>query len=127
MGLGSGHLLTSKNTTAAPYPRHCTCKGVLSVGGHGRLDDFQRLSQSGDLEQVQPGTEEQVAELDGLLLDMGDTWGRFPGHSLSGHRKEVFVIVCPDQGRRWASSPGGLGALKRYEGGGAVGYCVALC
>jgi len=38
------------------------------VGGHGGLDDLERLAEGGDLEHVEPGAQEQVGELDGLLL-----------------------------------------------------------
>lgn len=74
------------------------------MSGHGGLDDFQRLAQRGDLEHVQTRAEEQVAELDGLLLNLLHR-GRGRHHCWSGHRTSVGDIVCPDQGRSSASSP----------------------
>jgi len=63
--------LTAKNTTTAPNPSDGTGHAVLPVGSHGGLHDLERLPEGGDLEQVQTGAEQQVAELDGLLLQRG--------------------------------------------------------
>jgi len=61
--------LTAQNTTTAPDPGDGTGHAVFPVGGHGGLHDLERLAEGGDLEQVQTGSEQQVAELDGLLLE----------------------------------------------------------
>lgn len=61
--------LTAQNTTATPDPCDGTGHAVFPVGRHGGLHDLERLAESGDLEQVQTGSEEQVTELDGLLLE----------------------------------------------------------
>ena len=62
--------LTAKNTTTAPNPSDGTGHAVLPVGSHGGLHDLERLPEGGDLEQVQASAEQQVAELDGLLLEL---------------------------------------------------------
>ena len=64
-----GGKLTAQNTTTAPNPGDRTGHAVLSVGSHGGLHDLERLAEGGDLEQVQTSSEQQVAELDGLLLE----------------------------------------------------------
>jgi len=62
--------LTAQNTTTAPNPGNGTGHAVLPVGSHGGLHDLERLPEGSDLEQVQTGAEQQVAELDGLLLEL---------------------------------------------------------
>jgi len=54
------------------------------VGSHGGLGDLQGLAEGGDLKHVEPGAEEQVGELDGLLLQLGRLGGRDGGDS-GGH------------------------------------------
>lgn len=60
--------LTPQYTASAPYSGQCTREVVTSVGGHGGLDDLQRLTQRRNLEQVETGAEQQVRKLDWLLL-----------------------------------------------------------
>jgi len=63
-------VLTPQNTTPSPYPTHTPHHAIRAVGRHGRLHDLQRLPERRDLEHVQPGAEQQIAELDRLLLDL---------------------------------------------------------
>lgn len=45
-------VLTAENTTSAPNATQSSSKAVASVGSHGCLDDFQWLSESGNLEPI---------------------------------------------------------------------------
>lgn len=63
--------LTAQDTTTAPDPGNGASHAILPVSGHGGLHDLERLPEGGDLEQVQTSAEQQVAELDGLLLELG--------------------------------------------------------
>lgn len=82
--------LTAKDTTTAPDAADGSCHAVGTVSGHGRLYDFQGLTQGRDLEEVQASADcrhllarcdqsgradrrrtQQVAELDRLLLELG--------------------------------------------------------
>jgi len=65
---GRGARLTAQDAAALPDAAQSRAKAVAAVGGHGGLDDLERLAERRDLEQVEPGAEEQVGELDGLLL-----------------------------------------------------------
>lgn len=80
MGFQEG-ALTAESTTTAPNPRNSAGHAVLSVRGHGRLHDLERLPEGGDLEQVQTRAQQQVGELDGLLLDLRR---RGAGHGVAG-------------------------------------------
>jgi hypothetical protein len=84
--------LTSKNTTTAPNSAQRASKGITSVSSHGRLGDLERLSQSGDLEHVETGPKQQIAELDRLLL-----WHRGLG-DCEGHRCRLFVMRALTKG-----------------------------
>lgn len=48
--------LTAKDTTTAPDAADGSCHAVGTVSGHGRLYDFQGLTQGRHLEQVQAST-----------------------------------------------------------------------
>lgn len=61
---------TAEGTAAAPDAAEGRDEAVAAVGGHGGLDDLERLAEGGDLEQVEAGAEEQVGKLDGLLLEV---------------------------------------------------------
>lgn len=90
-------LHTPKETTTAPNTRNSTSHAIFTISRHSRLQDFQRLAESRDFEHVQSGTQEQVAELDGLLLEL---------RRLLGGRHAWFGGVegnGPDRGR-WAAS-----------------------
>lgn len=63
-----GH--TAENTTAGPDTSQRSSHAVAAIGSHGGLDDLQGLTQSSDLKKVEAGSEEQVGELDGLLLQL---------------------------------------------------------
>jgi hypothetical protein len=100
-----GVQLTAKDTTTAPNPSNGTGHAVLPVGSHGGLQDLQRLPKSSDLEQVQTSAEQQVAELDGLLLER--SWGGDGRHVelgvsngyVAGPRQEGGFVAC--WGGRW--------------------------
>lgn len=70
MRKGGQQQLTAQNTSSTPDSCDSSSEAVTAVGGHGGLGDLERLTERGDLEHVQAGSEEQVAELDGLLLDL---------------------------------------------------------
>jgi hypothetical protein len=127
---------TTEDPATAPNPTHSTSEAVAPIGGHGRLDHFQRLekkgsasclgsatsveretylSQRGDLEHVQASAEQQIAELDGLLLEL-----RRGGHLSSGRHlvygdalKGALTKGCwglrrllRDRGRMWRGEGG---------------------
>lgn len=75
---------TAKNTTATPDTAEGLAEGVTTMRGHGGLDDLQGLTESGDLKHVETGTQEQVRELDGLLLELLVRRGRH-GAGGGGH------------------------------------------
>lgn len=77
---------TAKDTTAGPNTSQRGSHAVAAIGSHGGLDDLQGLAQSSDLKQIEAGSEEQVGELDGLLLQLpGDgCWGGGGGHDDGG-------------------------------------------
>ena len=56
---------------------------------HGRLHDLERLPQRRHLEHVQPGAQQQVGELDGLLLQLLRL-GRSPGDGVGGDHCSVI-------------------------------------
>lgn len=70
------------------------------MGSHGGLDDLEGLAESGDLEHVETGSEEQVGELDGLLLQSRRRRDGGGGHDDDGSLTEGG----PDQGISGASS-----------------------
>lgn len=117
-----GVQLTAQNTTTAPNPGDGTGHAVLPVGSHGGLHDLERLPEGGDLEQVQTGAEQQVAELDGLLLERcrdGDAGSSGDGRHgvrrvrvsdeyVAGPRQEGGFVACRERatgymGRWWVS------------------------
>jgi hypothetical protein len=95
--------LTAQNTTTAPDPGNGTGHAVLPVGSHGGLHDLERLPEGGDLEQVQTGSEQQVAELDGLLLERRSANNGCAGDLRHVGRYAERVDEWPDRGRRAAS------------------------
>jgi hypothetical protein len=64
------------------------------VGGHGGLGDLEGLAEGGDLKHVEAGSEEQVRELDGLLLQVGRRSGRDGRGDGGGH--DLAVAVCEE-------------------------------
>lgn len=66
-----GGVRTSQRATTSPYATQSGGETITAVGGHGGLDDLERLTQGGDLKHVEATPEEQVGELDGLLLQRG--------------------------------------------------------
>lgn len=78
---------TAKDTTAGPDAAQSGSHSVATVGSHGGLDNLERLAKGGNLEHVEAGSEEQVGELDGLLLQLpgdGRSCGGGGGHDDSG-------------------------------------------
>lgn len=63
-------LLTAKRTTSRPNTVQGRSKAITTIGSHSGLDNLEWLAQGGDLEHVQPGTKQQVGELDGLFLQL---------------------------------------------------------
>jgi hypothetical protein len=116
-----GVQLTAKNTTTAPNPSNGTGHAVLPVRSHGGLQNLQRLPKSRDLEQVQTSAEQQVAELDGLLLERsGGGDGRhvdLGGGCLSngyvaGPRQEGGFVACARREMRVYGRGGGGGRCR---------------
>jgi hypothetical protein len=77
--------LTAKHTTTTPDATQRHGDGVASVRGDRGLEDLQGLSEGAHLEEVQPGTKQEVGELDRLLLQRSWRWGQGGG----GHRRTV--------------------------------------
>lgn len=109
---GDQTLVEAEDTTTGPDAAQGGHEAVATVGSHGGLDDLERLTESGDLEHVEAGSEEQVGELDRLLLQLllrersrrGGDGGHDDGGELTGGG--------PDQGKEVASSRG-------LDGGGS--------
>lgn len=99
--MGKGKL-TASHTTTGPDAAQGGHEAVATVGSHGGLDDLEGLTQSGDLEQVKAGSEEQVGELDGLLLQLllragsrnGGDGGHDDGGSVDGEGALTKGIGC---------------------------------
>lgn len=70
------------------------------MGSHGGLGDLQGLPEGGDLEHVEPGAQQQVGELDGLLLQLGRLGSRGGGDSGGHDSANVANKGGPDQGSR---------------------------
>lgn len=77
--------LTAQRTATGPDASQSGTEAITSVSSHGGLDDLERLAQSGDLEQVETSTEQQVGKLDGLLLEMIPSEGSRDGSASSSH------------------------------------------
>lgn len=96
--------LTAEDTAAVPDTAQRHREAVPAMSRHGGLGDLQGLSEGGDLEHIEPGAQQQVAELDGLLLELGGLGGR--GGDDSGGHDEAGVAVkgALTKGRTGASS-----------------------
>lgn len=84
------------------------------MGSHGGLDDLERLAEGGDLEHVEAGSEEQVGELDGLLLQLLLLRGRSRHGGDGGHD------VCGRLTGEGALTKGVRVLLRRW-------VCVVCC
>ena len=97
------------------------------MGRHGGLGDLQGLTEGGDLEHVEPGAQEQVGELDGLLLQLGRLGGRGGGGDGGGHdfcgccdkgalTKGVGCFFAGERRRGWCEKRGGLADKTGFIG-----------
>lgn len=97
-----GGILTAKHTTTGPDAAQGGHEAVATVGSHGGLDDLEGLAQSGDLEHIEAGSEEQVGELDGFLLQLflrarsrnGGDGGHDDGGSVDGEGALTKGLGC---------------------------------
>lgn len=79
--------------------------------GHRGLGDLERLAERRHLEHVQSGTQQQVGELDGLLLQLLGLGGG-PGGGDCGDHGSLTVLF------RWGPDQGSNVLLRGEEGGG---------
>lgn len=108
-GPGNETLVESQHTTTTPNTADSTTETLATVGGHGRLDHFKRLSQSCDFKQVQASSEKKVGELDRLLLEFGwSSWDASWGNGSSAH---LWDCIVDERGRTKAG-----GRVVRWKG-----------
>lgn len=79
---------TSKDATTSPDTFESRREAIAAVGGHGRLGDLEGLTERGDLEHVEAGSQQQVGELDGLLLQLVRLVGRHRGRGRRRHGRD---------------------------------------
>lgn len=98
-GRGVGNL-TAKNTTSGPDTSQGSSEAITTVGGHCGLDDLERLPECGHLEHVKTGTQKQVGELDGLLLQLLFPIGTSDIGGCDHGDRFRLLKGGPDQGKR---------------------------